>query len=591
MTSEPQQGSPFEVQASLAPEVPPASLASPALPVPEASEPIGMELSGQSGPVVGELEPMGGSSAVMASVSGVEPMELELVSGATSQACVGAPAPPSIGVPGKSSSDTVDGAGQPNPIKEDSPRSDGSPSHPQKSPAGSQRIRKPHLQGRFSGRLETKDDEKALQEECRALGPLVGGAGKKGEKSRMTLAKIVRAIATGDVRRHCTMREEKISELQEKLKTVEAVYRRDVELLKQENNALRLKLELQGAEDFNHRQVIITPASVPPMVVVRNNAGQRYSASDPMTSIGAGGTPVDVPIPFLFPSGQSAQLQGLQANSPMARAGRVAQLSSMDAAAAQARALVQVRENANSLNLKRKLQEMQVFPVSQDLSPTVFNSTARGGGLPQQQVAFLSVPNYGGAGAGAGAGTGEGEGTTGVQPALNLLGAHSGLQHSGGHDMHTPTVALTLGDELAAQHFSQQAGFSGQKAVIVSNLQATNAALQSTGPFASHLLSGQIGLDNVLGHIPLSEALATSAPLVIGGNEMGPTLEDSALSTPLETEMDPNILEQLSAGDLDLTTVAATIPVLQGTGGGAQIAMMPTAQVLRMSSDAGRQVG
>jgi len=232
-----------------------------------------------------------------------------------------------------------------------------------------------------------------------------------------------------------------------------------------------------------------------------------------------------------------------------------------------------------------------VFPVSQDLSPTVFNSTARGGGLPQQQVAFLSVPNYGGAGAGAGAGTGEGEGTTGVQPALNLLGAHSGLQHSGGHDMHTPTVALTLGDELAAQHFSQQAGFSGQKAVIVSNLQATNAALQSTGPFASHLLSGQIGLDNVLGHIPLSEALATSAPLVIGGNEMGPTLEDSALSTPLETEMDPNILEQLSAGDLDLTTVAATIPVLQGTGGGAQIAMMPTAQVLRMSSDAGRQVG
>ncbi|CAD7697169.1 unnamed protein product [Ostreobium quekettii] len=589
MTSEPQQGSPFEVQASLVPEAAPASLPGAALGGPEAGEPIAMELSGQSVPGGGELDAVGEGSAGMASASGVEPMDLEPANGATLQACPPAPAP--IVVPGKSSSDTVDGAGQAVLIKEDSPRSDGSPSHPQKSPAGSQRPRKPHLQGRFSGRLETKDDEKALQEECRALGPLVGGAGKKGEKSRMTLAKIVRAIATGDVRRHCTMREEKITELQEKLKTVEAVYRRDVELLKQENNALRLKLELQGADDFNHRQVIITPASVPPMVVVRNNPGQRYSASDPMTSIGGGATPVDVPIPFLFPSGQGAQLQGLQANSPMPRAGRVAQLGSMDPAAAQARALAARSQAANNLNLKRKLQEMQQR-VSQDLSPTAFNSAASGGGLPQQQVAFVSVPNYtGGAGAGAGTGAGEGEGNPGVQPALNLLGAQSGLQHSGGHDMHTPTVALTLGDDLAAQHFSQQAGFSGQKAVIVSNLQAANAALQSTGPFASHLLSGQIGLDNVLGHIPLSEALSTSAPLVIGGNDMGPTLEDSALSTPMETEMDPNILEQLNAGDLDLTTVAATIPVLQGTGGGAHIAMMPAAQVLRMSSDAGRQVG
>ena len=70
--------------------------------------------------------------------------------------------------------------------------------------------RKPHLQGRFSGRLETKHDEKKLQEECRQLGPLVGGLGKRGEKSRMTLAKIVRAIASGDVRKHCVERENKI---------------------------------------------------------------------------------------------------------------------------------------------------------------------------------------------------------------------------------------------------------------------------------------------------------------------------------------------------------------------------------------------
>lgn len=69
------------------------------------------------------------------------------------------------------------------------------------------RPRKPHLQGRFSGRLETKDDEKKLADECRLLGPLLGGVGKRGEKSRLTLAKIVRGIAAGEVRRHCEDRE------------------------------------------------------------------------------------------------------------------------------------------------------------------------------------------------------------------------------------------------------------------------------------------------------------------------------------------------------------------------------------------------
>ena len=73
------------------------------------------------------------------------------------------------------------------------------------------RPRKPHLQGRFSGRLETKDDEKRLADECRLLGPLLGGVGKRGERSRLTLAKIVRGIAAGDVRRHCEERERALS--------------------------------------------------------------------------------------------------------------------------------------------------------------------------------------------------------------------------------------------------------------------------------------------------------------------------------------------------------------------------------------------
>ena len=62
-------------------------------------------------------------------------------------------------------------------------------------------------QGRFSGRLETKSDEKRLAEECKLLGPLLGGVGKRGEKSRLTLAKIVRGIASGEVRRYCEARE------------------------------------------------------------------------------------------------------------------------------------------------------------------------------------------------------------------------------------------------------------------------------------------------------------------------------------------------------------------------------------------------
>lgn len=58
--------------------------------------------------------------------------------------------------------------------------------------------------------METKQDEKRLAEECKLLGPLLGGTGKRGEKSRLTLAKIVRGIASGDVRKYCVARERKL---------------------------------------------------------------------------------------------------------------------------------------------------------------------------------------------------------------------------------------------------------------------------------------------------------------------------------------------------------------------------------------------
>ncbi len=64
------------------------------------------------------------------------------------------------------------------------------------------------MQGRFSGRLATKEDEKRLAEECKLLAPLLGGVGKRGDRSRLTLAKIVRGIAKGDIRQYLEAREE-----------------------------------------------------------------------------------------------------------------------------------------------------------------------------------------------------------------------------------------------------------------------------------------------------------------------------------------------------------------------------------------------
>ena len=58
-------------------------------------------------------------------------------------------------------------------------------------------------QGRFSGRLVSKQDEARLIEECQRLGPLLGGAsGGIEELKRTQLSQIVRAIASGEVCDH-----------------------------------------------------------------------------------------------------------------------------------------------------------------------------------------------------------------------------------------------------------------------------------------------------------------------------------------------------------------------------------------------------
>lgn len=66
------------------------------------------------------------------------------------------------------------------------------------------------MQGRLFGRLVTKEEERRLVEECTRAGPLPGGVQKRGDKSRQTVAKIVRGNTTGDIRRHCEDRERKL---------------------------------------------------------------------------------------------------------------------------------------------------------------------------------------------------------------------------------------------------------------------------------------------------------------------------------------------------------------------------------------------
>lgn len=64
-------------------------------------------------------------------------------------------------------------------------------------------------QGRFSGRLVSKQDEARLVEECQRLGPLLGGStGGNPERERTQLSQIVRAIASGEVRDYLQQRAE-----------------------------------------------------------------------------------------------------------------------------------------------------------------------------------------------------------------------------------------------------------------------------------------------------------------------------------------------------------------------------------------------
>lgn len=150
---------------------------------------------------------------------------------------------------------------------------------------GGNKVRKPHLQGRFSGRLETKADEKRLADECKLLGHLLGGVGKRGEKSRLTLAKIVRGIASGDVRKHCEAREQLLQNQQQQLKSWEQNSPSHMQMVQQQQ-----PFSLQGDPDtkmlqitgFDHDRQQLATAMAGSMTLASNSL-----ANNALTGVGS----------------------------------------------------------------------------------------------------------------------------------------------------------------------------------------------------------------------------------------------------------------------------------------------------------------
>jgi len=73
-----------------------------------------------------------------------------------------------------------------------------------------------HMQGRFSGRLPTKEDERKLADECQLMAPLLSEDG-----SLCTLPTIIRAMATGSVRLHLEKQRDELISLNNMLASIQ----------------------------------------------------------------------------------------------------------------------------------------------------------------------------------------------------------------------------------------------------------------------------------------------------------------------------------------------------------------------------------
>ena len=73
-----------------------------------------------------------------------------------------------------------------------------------------------HMQGRFSGRLPTKEDERKLADECQLMAPLLSEDG-----SLCTLPTIIRAMATGSVRHHLEKQRDELNSLNNMIASIQ----------------------------------------------------------------------------------------------------------------------------------------------------------------------------------------------------------------------------------------------------------------------------------------------------------------------------------------------------------------------------------
>ena len=109
--------------------------------------------------------------------------------------------------------------------------------------------RKPqHMQGRFSGRLPTKDDERKLADECQLMAPLLSDDG-----GLCTLPVIIRAMATGTVRAYLEKQRQDYTTATMKLAAIEATSGQGViglseQIVAHQNEAAHLRTQVAVLE-------------------------------------------------------------------------------------------------------------------------------------------------------------------------------------------------------------------------------------------------------------------------------------------------------------------------------------------------------
>ena len=346
------------------------------------------------------------------------------------------------------------------------------------------------MQGRFSGRLETKEDEKRLAEECRRIGPLLGGA-FSGEMAMQTLAKIVRGIAAGDVRTFLEAQDRELRELRQHVEVLSASdMGQEVQRLYDDNLRLREQLEqaqlelaaagmraesLAAAAEQHGQFTAPLPLSLPAPTlapaVAQQVAGQAVGVAMARSASQA----------VLLPSAlqQAPQLQPI-----MQAGGTLVQPPAADAAANAAAAAFTAQQQVQSLAGPQP--QVVVAAVPQSLAQPAMSVLMQAGSGMQQalvQAGGGMQPTLVHAGSGVPqALVHTGSGIQQAPPVVTSLssGQLAPVQTTSAVQHHLPTLTAVSGDghAEAAAPASATAVVAGEAAQNL-NQQAHNLAVQA----------------------------------------------------------------------------------------------------------------